>query len=173
MMGYWINSALVDKFEQAIAKQNGNVPDSGPGLQWWQCLSLAVLHDTKPCVCYKHTAFVIKTELLSLEQNSQFRTSLVVQWLRVCTLPIQEAWVWFLVKEPRSHTPQGTAKDIKKDRTEFEFSHHLYDLAQASISSPVIWGYYLLIRVDIWVHKAFSTVPGTQKVFNKWELLLI
>lgn len=65
------------------------------------------------------------------------------------------------------YAPRGTAKDIKKDRTEFEFSHHLYDLAQASISSPVIWGYYLLIRVDIWVHKAFSTLPGTQKVFNK------
>ena len=40
-----------------------------------------------------NTSFVIKTELLSLEQNSQFRTSLVVQWLRVCTLPIQGAWV--------------------------------------------------------------------------------
>ena len=124
MMGYWINSALVDKFEQAIAKQNGNVPDSGPGLQWWQCLSLAVLHDTKACVCYKHTAFVIKTELLSLEQNSQFRTSLVVQWLRVCTLPIQEAWVWFLVKEPRSHMPQGAQpKTLKK--TELSLSSHI------------------------------------------------
>ena len=47
----------------------------------------------------------------------------MVQWLRVCTLPIQGAWIWSLVKELRSFMPQGTAKDIKK--TELSLSSHI------------------------------------------------
>lgn len=58
-----INYALVDKCEQAIPKWSRNFPDSGPGFQLQQCLSLAVSHDTKLSVLKAHMAFVFKTEL--------------------------------------------------------------------------------------------------------------
>ena len=33
-------------------------------------------------------------------------TTLMVQWLRIL-LPMQETWIRSLVREPRSHLPQG------------------------------------------------------------------
>ena len=44
-------------------------------------------------------------------QESYIRTSRVVQWLRPC-LPMKRVWVWSLVGELRSHSPQGAAKRI-------------------------------------------------------------
>ena len=38
--------------------------------------------------------------------KSQSGTSLVVQWLRI-RLPVPGTWVWSLVRELRSHMPQG------------------------------------------------------------------
>ena len=42
----------------------------------------------------------------------KMRTSLVVQWLRLC-LPMYGASVWSLVREQRSHMPWREAKKIK------------------------------------------------------------
>ena len=45
--------------------------------------------------------------LLSTFIKEQGRTSSVAQWLRIC-LPVQGTWVWSLVRELRSHMPQGS-----------------------------------------------------------------
>ena len=47
-------------------------------------------------------------EIMSCMQLSRLivRTSLVVQWLRIC-LPMQETQVQSLIQKPRSHMPQG------------------------------------------------------------------
>ena len=48
-----------------------------------------------------------KQVIISKNHKKQPRTSLVVQWFRIC-LPMQERRVQSLVREPRSHVLQGS-----------------------------------------------------------------
>ena len=62
----------------------------------------------------------------SVYQKTQCQTSLVDLWLRL-RLPIQKAWVSFLVQELRFHMPHGAAKTNKQTKkavsnTEIVFS---------------------------------------------------
>ena len=50
----------------------------------------------------------------SCVKKLELRTSLAVQWLRICAL--QGAWVRFRIKELRSHKPHGAAKKLKKKK---------------------------------------------------------
>ena len=51
----------------------------------------------------------------SCVKKLELRTSLAIQWLRICAL--QGAWVQFRIEELRSHKPHGAAKKLKKKKS--------------------------------------------------------
>ena len=57
-----------------------------------------------------------------LTKTQSGETSLAVQWLSKTLLPIQEAWIQSLVREPRSHMIRGMAKKFKKDKKQSGYS---------------------------------------------------
>ena len=58
-------------------------------------------------------------EKKSLRQNSM-GTSLVAQLLKDCAIPLQRAWVQFLIRELRSLMLQGKAKNKNKKKKKEE-----------------------------------------------------
>ena len=66
--------------------------------------------------------FIYQTPTLAIVKYIPFPektllgTSLMIQWLRIC-LPMQGTWVWSLVRELRSHMPQGNKACVQQPRS--------------------------------------------------------
>ena len=79
-----------------------------PTTNWTSPLRCAQAHQTQTGHVIYHQWLV--TPPMSPVPITSFRTSLVVQWLRL-HLPIQGVRVWSLVRELRSHMPRGHKKN--------------------------------------------------------------
>ena len=71
---------------------------------------------------YYHWAGIKEQGLLSIKTAPPWRTSLVVQWLRL-RLPMQGVWVRSLIRELRSHMPHG--QNIKQKEYHDKFNKDL------------------------------------------------
>ena len=93
------------------------------------------------------------------------RTCLVAQWLRFC-LPMQGVQVWFLVRELRSHMPQGVAKKVKKKKKRNQSAFPGKNCGFWGVN----WVWVLTLRLLAQCPRAsYSTFLNISSLFSKKE----
>ena len=85
---------------------------------------------------YFHWAGIKEQGLMSMKTAPPWRTSLVVQWLRLC-LPMQGVWVWSLVWELSSHMPHD--QKTKTQNRSNTVTNSMKTLKMAHIKKSLTW----------------------------------